>query len=193
MMCFVLDFGLLKPASNPIFGDSSNFPTCCQLVVVKKKMSRFPSLLKKNSERKSCCFSRLFPPKCVAGEKKKQSSETPQDLMFDLKKLYIYISSLKLTAKAPGNSNGWKMMKFPFGLKGPFSGAICAVSFREGIYPSQHPPNPLGFRKTSLRKKPPALDTSGSSWQSRLGVLDMLGESSFLVCRFLNMHTYIDI
>ena len=84
-------------------------------------------------------------------------------------------------------------MKFPFGLKGPFSGAICAVSFREGIYPSQHPPNPLGFRKTSLRKKPPALDTSGSSWQSRLGVLDMLGESSFLVCRCLNIHTYIDI
>ena len=84
-------------------------------------------------------------------------------------------------------------MKFPFGLKGPFSGAICAVSFREGIYPSQHPPNQLGSRKTSHRKKPPALDTSGSSWQSRLGVLDMLGESSFLVCRFLNIHMYIDI
>ena len=75
----------------PIFlGDSSNFPTCCQLVVVKKRMSRFPSLLKKNSERKSCCltFNSLFPPIFVAGEKKKQSSETPQIWWFDL---YIYI------------------------------------------------------------------------------------------------------
>lgn len=133
----VFCFGLwtFETSINPIFWDKATqflwgtvqtFQPCCQLVVGEKKDVKLSQVSwKKTPKEKVVVFHVCSPPNVLQG-KKKTEFWNPTDLMVWFKTtVYIYISSLKVTAKAPGNSNGWKMMKFPFGLKGPFSGDLC--------------------------------------------------------------------
>lgn len=160
MMCFVLDFGLLKPASTQFFGTKQpNFfggqfklsNLVANLWLVKKKMSNFPKSPEKKLRKKKLWFFTFVPPQmCCRG--KKTEFWNPTDLMVWFKTtVYIYILP-ESNSKSPWKFQWLEDDEVSFWVKRPiFRRSVLLVSGRVYIHQNTHQSR-WGFGKLPSEK-----------------------------------------